>query len=570
MSATASPTSDDEQKPGGLLDVIERIGNKVPNPVLMFAYLIIFVFAVAQILSWLDVVVTETIAVPAAVEVYPEFYEDSVAPSFETVYGDPTGALTGENFEYGLEENTPAGSYQETDWELAEVSIPVQTVFTVDGIRMLFTTFVSNFQGFGVVGVALIAMLGAGAAEGAGMMGALIRKFVASSPKALLTFFIVVVGALSSIATDAGYLILVPLAAAAFKAVGRHPIAGMAAGFAAVACTFAVNIIPQPLDAMLTEVTNEAIGTRGEHISILNNYYFGVVSFIMLCIVATFITEKMVEPRLGVWTPEPGSAEAEDVVVDDALEAKGLRYALFGFLAVLGVVLACTIPNGAPLRHPETGDIIGQTPFMESLLFIISLFFLVSGVAYGIGAGTVKKADDVVGFITKTFAGLGGLILMFLMIAQFIAYFNYTNLPRVMAVGMAHLLESAGMGALPLMLGFIVVILLLDFIIPGALPKWAIFAPVFVPVFFDLGISPQALLAAYRIGDSPANPLTPLMVYLPFIVTVAQRYRKASGIGTIISLMLPFAVIMAVMWIILFVLWFVLDIPLGPGYPVEL
>ncbi|MCB0969728.1 MAG: AbgT family transporter, partial [Ilumatobacter sp.] len=193
--------------------------------------------------------------------------------------------------------------------------------------------------------------------------------------------------------------------------------------------------------------------------------------------------------------------------VDANAEARGLRYSLYGFVAVLVVVLACTIPSGAPLRHPETGDIIGQTPFMESLLFIIAIFFLVSGVAYGVGAGTVKSANDVIGAITKTWAGLASLLVMFLMIAQFIAYFNYTHLPQVMAVGMAHLLESLGLGALPLMIGFILVIILLDFVIPGSLPKWAIFAPVFVPVFYDLDISPQALLAAYRIGDSPVNPL---------------------------------------------------------------
>ncbi|MCC6705014.1 MAG: AbgT family transporter, partial [Thermomicrobiales bacterium] len=497
---------------------------------------------------------------------YQDFYEDTTGTSLEGAY---TGGL-GELSESELEDNTLAGAIGEVDYVLEEVTIPIRPIFSVDGIRMLFTTFVSNFQGFGVIGVALIAMLGAGAAEGAGMMGALIRKIVASSPKALLTFFIVIVGGLSSIASDAGYLILVPLAAAAFKAVGRNPIAGMAAGFAAVACTFAVNVIPQPLDAMLTEITNEAIGTRGDAITLMNNYYFGVASFIVLAIVCTFITERIIEPRLGTWTPDADYVEIDDTSVDEAGEARGLRFALYGFLGVLAIVLLFTIPSGAALRHPETGDIIGQTPFMDSLLFIIALFFLVSGICYGVGAGTVKSANDVIGAIVKTWAGMAGLILMFLMIAQFIAYFNYTHLPQVIAVGMAHVLESLGLGALPLMLAFILVIILLDFILPGALPKWAIFAPIFVPVFYDLNISPQALLAAYRIGDSPVNPLTPLMVYLPFIVTVAQRYKKESGVGTIISLMLPYALLMAAVWIVLFIAWYVIDLPLGPGYPFSL
>ena len=189
---------------------------------------------------------------------------------------------------------------------------------------------------------------------------------------------------------------------------------------------------------------------------------------------------------------------------------------------------------------------------------------------YGVGAGTVKSADDVIGSITKTFNGLGGLVLMFLMIAQFIAYFNYTHLPPVIAITLADLLERADISAIPLLVGFIIVIFLLDFIIPGVVPKWAIFAPVFIPIFVRLDVAPQTLLAAYRIGDSPVNTLTPLMVYFPFIVTVAQRYRRDAGIGTIISLMIPYALVMSVVWIVLFVVWFLIGIPWGPGYPVDI
>jgi aminobenzoyl-glutamate transport protein len=443
----------------------------------------------------------------------------------------------------------------------------------IEGIRFIFTTFVTNFQNFGVIGVTFIAMMGAGAAEGAGLMGALIRKLVASAPKALISFLIILVGALSSVASDAGYLILIPLAASAFLALGRHPIAGMAAGFAGVAATFAVNVIPQPIDAMMTEVANEAIAlSGGDSMTVVSNYYFSVVSLFVLCVAATFITERMIEPRLGAFDPSEGGEGAvaeEQSAEEKAAEARGLRFALFGFLAVLAIILLATIPSGAPLRDPDSGAIIGTTPFMDSLLFIIALFFLVAGVCYGVGAGTVKSADDVIGFITKTFNSLGGLIFMLLMIAQFIAYFNYTNMPRVAAVAMADLLERADIGALPLLIGFIIVILLLDFIIPGVIPKWAIFAPVFIPIFVRLDVAPQTVLAAYRIGDSPVNTLTPLMVYLPFIVTIAQRYKRDAGIGTVISLMLPYAGIMAVVWTLLFAIWFLLGIPLGPGYPVS-
>jgi aminobenzoyl-glutamate transport protein len=310
-----------------------------------------------------------------------------------------------------------------------------------------------------------------------------------------------------------------------------------------------------------------------------------VVSLLLLCAVATFITERMTEPRLGAYdfaayeaaqagavgASQQGQQEQpqEQSVEASAAEARGLRYALFGSLAVLVVVLLATLPPGAPLRDPQTGDIIGATPFMDSLLFIIVLLFLAAGIGYGIGARTFTSADDVIAAITKTFAGLAGLVLMLLMIAQFIAYFNYSNMPTVAAVGLADLLERAAVPPLLLLIGFVLVIVLLDFIIPGAVPKWAIFAPVFIPIFLRLGVGPQTVLAAYRIGDSPVNVLTPLMVYFPFIVTVAQRYRKDSGIGTIISLLLPYALIMLAAWILLFVLWFLLGIPLGPGYPVR-
>lgn len=505
-----------------LLAGVERVGNKVPNAVLMFLYLIAFVAVLSQALDLLGVSVTEAIAEPVPVASEPTYYEDTA------------GTIIG------------AGAYpDEGEFEVHEVTIAVRGLLDVEGIRFVFTSFVANFAGFGVIAVTFIAMMGAGAAEGAGLMDALIRKLVAAAPRRLITFLIVLVGALSSVATDAGYLILIPLAAVAFHTLGRHPIAGLAAGFAGVAATFAVNVIPQPVDAMITEIANEAIALTGlGPLTVVNNYFFSIVSMLVLVLVATVVTERMIEPRLGAWDPaEASAAQAAETRTDAdaAAEARGLRFATFGFLAVLAVVVLATALPGAPLRDPATGAVIGDTPFMDSLLFIIALFFLVAGVCYGVGARTVRSADDVIASITKTFNGLGSLVLMFLMIAQFIAYFNYTNLPPVIAISLANLLERAQISAVPLLVGFVVVIFFLDFIIPGVVPKWAIFAPIFIPIFVRLDVAPQTLLAAYRIGDSPANTLTPLMVYFPFIVTVAQRYRKDAGIGSVISLMIPYA-----------------------------
>jgi len=256
--------------------------------------------------------------------------------------------------------------------------------------------------------------------------------------------------------------------------------------------------------------------------------------------------------------------------VDEVAEARGLKYAGYGVLAVLAVVLLLSIPSWGPLRNPETGSLVNDAPLMTSLIVIITIIFLFAGIGYGRGAGTLTTSTDVINAITKTWASLAGLLFMLFLISQFIAYFNYSNMPTVASVGMADLLERANIGAVWLLIGFILVIALLDIIIPGMLPKWAIFAPVFIPLFIRLGVAPQTLLAAYRVGDSPMNVITPLMVYLPFIVIVAQRYVKSAGLGTIISLMIPYSLIVLGTWIVFFAVWFLLSIPMGPGYPAHL
>jgi aminobenzoyl-glutamate transport protein len=542
---------------GRLLDVIERAGNRVPHPVMMFLYLIIGVIVLSAVLALAGVSVTEEIVVPDEVEVVPNYYEDTTQPILEP----------------------PAGDLEYQDgFHLETVTIPIQSLLSADGIRFIFTSFVPNFAGFGVVAVTFIALMGAGVAEGSGLMAALIKLLVRASPRRLLAFVLIFVGVLSSIATDAGYLILVPLGAAAFASVGRHPLAGMAACFAGVGAIFGVNPIPGPIDAQITAITNEALGAvGGTPLGILANYWFSIASSIVLALVAYIITERVVEPRLGVYQPADIGAptgisieDDADAVDDASAERRGLRFALLFFGVFIAFVLAITLPSGAPLRDPDTGDIIGVTPFMDSLLFIITMSFLLAGIGYGIGAKTFKSSNDVIAAVVKTFSGLAGLVFMLLLISQFIAYFNYSNIPSVLAVALAEALTAAGIGALPLLIGMIVVILLLDVIMPGLIPKWAIFAPIFIPLFIQLGVPPQTGLAAYRVGDSPLNVVTPLMVYLPFMVTIAQRYQKDAGIGTVIALMLPYVVIIALVWTALFVVWFLLGLPLGPGYPVQL
>jgi aminobenzoyl-glutamate transport protein len=524
-----------------LLDGIERVGNKVPNPVLMFLYLLLFVMVLSHVLYVLDVRVTEQIAEPVPVSVQPDYYEDVSEPSLVIPSEDP-------------------------EFTIAVRTIAVQSLLTADGVRFMFTRFVANFQGFGAMAVTIIALLGAGIAEHAGLMAALIRKLVQVAPRRWFTFILVFVGVLASIAADAGYLILVPLGAAAFLSLGRHPLAGMAAAYGGVGGIFMVNLLITPTDSMLNEVTNQAIGlVGGSPLALTANLYFAAASSVVMAVVATLVTERIIEPRLGVYRAAETDEAQESEGVLSLEEVRGLKWALYGFLAVSAFMLLITLPPGAPLRALADSD---SSPLLESLLFIIFLVFLTSGICYGFGAGTFKSKDDVIAAGTKTLGGLGGLIFMFLMISQFIAFFNYSNMPRVAAIAMADGLEQMNVGAIPLLVGMIVVIMLLDTIIPGALAKWAIFAPVFVPLFIRLGVAPQTVFAAYRVGDSPVNVVTPLMVYLPFIVTVAQKYQKDAGIGTIVALMLPYTLVLSIAWILFFMAWFWLGLPLGPGYPV--
>ena len=248
-------------------------------------------------------------------------------------------------------------------------------------------------------------------------------------------------------------------------------------------------------------------------------------------------------------------------------DSRGLRFAGIGFLLALGLVLGLTIPPGGPLRDPVTGSIIGTSPFMDSLIVIIALLFLAAGLGYGRGSGTLTSSNEVIDAITKSWAGMAGLLFLFLLIAQFIAYFNYSNIPQIAAVKLGDLIESSNVGTLPLLLAAMAVTLVVGIIMPQAIAKWALLAPIFIPLFLRLGVAPETVLAAYRVADSPINIVTPIMAYFPLIVVFAQRYDKRSGIGTVIALMLPYFVALTIVWTVFFAGWYLLGIPWGPGAP---
>ena len=559
MSTVAeSPSGEPEaaEKPGGaqrFLDAIERLGNRVPHPALIFLGLIVGVIVLSHVLYLTGASVTTEIAEPGSLPAVPDYEGGTVNPGYPH---PPVGPIP--------------------DYEIERETITANSLLTGDGIRFIFTTAVQNFNDFGVVAVILVAMIGVGVAEEAGLMGAMIRKMVKVAPASLITFIIVLIGGLSSVASDAGYLVLIPLGAAAFVSLGRHPLAGIAAAYAGVSAAFFVNILITPADGIITEVTNETLGLVAPDVSlnVTHNLYFSIGSTIFCAVVITWITERLLEPRLGKWDPgeAPEDAPKDHVATDEELrlESRGLRMSLYWMLAAALVVALLTVLPDAPLRNPDTGEIFGTSPFMSSLLFIISILFLAAGLGYGRGAKTLTGSTNVINAIVKTFSGLGGLIFLMLLIAQFIAYFNYSNMSRLAATWLADLLERANVGALPLLIGFVILVAVIDLIMPGVIPKWAILAPIFVPLFYQLGIAPQTVIAAYRVGDGPMNVITPLMVYLPFIVLVCQRYRRKAGMGTVVSMMIPYTGIVLVTWLVFYVVWYLLGIPWGPDAPVHL
>ena len=494
------------------LDAVERVGNKVPHPVVIFVLLIGLVILLSHL-----------------------FYLMGASVTYQTINPETDAA--------------------------EEVTTSVRSLLTRDGIRFMYEGVVSNFMAFTAVGVIIVAMLGVGVAESAGLVKALIRKLVTVAPPAALTYILVGIGILSSIAADAGYLVLIPLAAAAYVSVGRHPLAGLAASFAGVAAVFSVNIFIKPLDGILTEITNDAIHllNPNQSISLTANLWFSIASVLLLTIVVSLISDRLIEPRLGRYT----GADVEGGSGVTAEESRGLKYALWGVLGVLAFFALLWLPPGAPLRNADTGALIANSPFMNGLIVFIALTFLVAGWAYGKGAGTITSSVDVTKAMEKAVAGLGGLIFLLFVISQFNAFFTYTNMATVAAVNLGDWLERAGLGALPLLIGFVFVVGALDLIMTGAIPKWAIFAPIFVPLLMRLNVSPEAVLAAYRVGDSPINSVSPMNAYFALIVSFARVYQKDAGVGTVIALMLPYVIALFIVWPILLAVWQILGLPWG-------
>ncbi|WP_068676981.1 AbgT family transporter [Oceanobacillus sp. Castelsardo] len=497
------------------LDRIELVGNKLPHPATLFAILALFVILLSAALQPLGISV-----------------------------------------EHPGEEGT---------------MVEIKNLLSAEGIQYIFTSMTDNFIGFAPLGVVLLTMLGIGVAERTGLISALLRGFVLSVPNRFITLGLVFAGIMSSVASDAGYVVLPPLGALIFAALGRHPLAGLAAAFAGVSGGFSANLLLSGTDAMLGEMTIAAAAiidpAYAESMNIAMNWLFIAVSVFVLTILGAWVTERIVEPRLGAYKGD----QKEELEVLQPIEKKGLIWA--GIAAVVGVLLASllVLPSNAPMRGTE-GDAMAQiiqSPFMSSLVPIIAILFFIPALTYGIVTKSIRSDKDVANQMSDTMASMGTFIVLAFTAGQFVAFFNETNMGLVLGVYGAELLGSVNLTGIPLILLFILITAVINLFIGSASAKWAMMAPVFVPIMMQLGYSPELTQMAYRIADSSTNIISPLMTYFAIIIAFAQKYDKKMGIGTLISTMVPYSMFFLIGWTIMLIIWMLFGIPLGPGGPLH-
>jgi aminobenzoyl-glutamate transport protein len=437
---------------------------------------------------------------------------------------------------------------------------------TVEGLHRILTEMVTNFTSFAPLGTVLVAMLGIGVMESSGLIGAALRLLVLSAPRNLLTFVLVLAGVLSNTASEIGYVLLVPLGGIIFLGAGRHPIAGLAAAFAGVSGGYSANLLLGTVDPLLAGLSEEAarIIDDGYRVNPAANYYFMVVSTFIIASAGTWVTERIVIPRLGPYTGADDTQQPDVLGELSSVEKRGLGFSLLALCVFVGFLLWGTLPATGFLRNPETGGLL-RSPFLSGIVAFIFLGGTLVGVAYGVVTGAFRSDADVMNGMGKTISTLGTYLVLVFFAAQFVAYFNWTNLGLIMAVKGAEGLRSSGLGGIPLMLSFVVLSGFINLFMGSASAKWAIMAPVFVPMFMLLGYTPELTQTAYRIGDSTSNIIAPMMSYFALIVAFFERYDKRSGIGTVVATMLPYTVAFMLCWSILLVIWMWLGLPVGPG-----
>lgn len=492
------------------LDRVEWIGNKLPHPVTLFALLALLVVVLSAIIS-----------------------------------------------QFGVEVEHPG--------EEGEM-VAVQNLLSTEGIQYIFTSMTDNFINFAPLGIVLVTMLGIGIAENSGLISAILRGFVLFIPKSLITAGLVFAGVMSSVASDAGYVVLPPLGAVIFAGLGRHPLAGLAAAFAGVSGGFSANLILTSLDPLLAGMTIDAATmldpAYADTMNVAMNLYFNIASVILLTIIGAFITEKIVEPRLGAYTGE----YKEKLEGLAATEKKGLIWAGISTIVTIILIALLVLPSNAPLW--QDGVKFVESTFMEALVPIIAILFFVPGLVYGIVTKEIKNDKDVANSLAKTMGTMGTFIILAFTAGQFVAFFDESNMGLLVGVFGANFLEEISLTGIPLLIVFIIICAFINLFIGSASAKWAMMAPIFVPIMMQLGYSPEVTQVAYRIADSSTNMITPLMTYFALIIAFAQKYDKKMGIGTMISVMIPYSMFFLISWTIMLIVWILFGLDLGINAPI--
>ncbi len=505
-------TKKNPQEIGGFLKGVEAIGNKLPHPAMLFFILSLIVIVISHFVAASGVSVT---------------YFDARAK--------------------------------------AEVTKKAVSLLNADGLRYMFNSATKNYTGFAPLGTVLVAMLGVGVAEWTGLFNVSLKKLLSNANPKYLTPIVVFAGIMSNIASDAGYVIVIPIGAIIFAMAGRHPLAGMAAAFAGVSGGFSANLLIGTTDPLLTGITNQALIAAGIDMTLdpTCNWYFLAASTFVLTIVGTLVTDKIVEKNLGKYE---GAYKPDNTPITP-LENKGLTRATIALIIYIAIMALLMFPTNAVFRslEPATKEMTLKAFMHDGLIPAILLLFLIPGLVYGLTIGKIKSSHDLIAAMTQAMKSMGGYMVLAFFASQFIAYFGKTNLGIIVSFKGADALEAAGLTGLPLIILFIFLSAFLNLFMGSASAKWAIMAPIFVPMMYRLGLSPALTQVAYRIGDSSTNIITPLMSYFAMIVVFMQKYDDKAGLGTLTSMMLPYSISFLIFWSILMGIWILLGLPVGPG-----
>ncbi|MDF1893297.1 p-aminobenzoyl-glutamate transporter [Rahnella sp. Lac-M11] len=499
---------DSGQSPGGFLQWVERVGNKIPNPFLLFVYLIAILMVASAVISWLNIT--------------------AVNPSNGEV-------------------------------------IHVKNLLSVEGIQWILPNVIKNFSGFTPLGSILALVIGAGLAERVGLLQSLMYKMASKVNARYASYMVIFIAFFSHISSDAALVVMPPLGALIFLAVGRHPVAGLLAAIAGVGCGFTANLLIVTTDVLLSGLSTEAAKAINPavQVSVIDNWYFMAASVILLTIVGAILTDKFVEPRLPVYRGERN----EEMKKLTPEQNRGLMASGIAALVFIGLVALLVIPEAAPLRNPKTGGII-PSPFIQGIVPLIILFFFVISVPYGMVTKQIRSASDVPDLLVDPMKSMAGFIVMVFPLSQFVAFFNWSNMGKFMAIGLTDVLENLGMTGIPAFLGLIFLSALLCMFIASGSAIWSILAPIFVPMFMLLGFHPAFAQIVFRVADSSVIPLAPMSPFVPLFLGFLQRYNKEAKLGTYYSLVLPYPIVFFVVWLLMLVGWYLLGLPIGPGvYP---